>query len=240
MRRVLITGASRGIGLGLSRLFAAQPDTLVFAGCRKPEVASGLRELERRLPDRIRVVPLDVSDRAGMESARDAVAPAGGLDILVNNAGIYPGSVSATPPETSTLGSLDADAMIEVFRINAVAPVIVTQTFLALLRSGDRPRVINVSSDAGSIALRTGTGSYAYTASKAALNMLTRCLAADLRPMGIVVAAVHPGFIRTDMGGPSAPLAPAQTLPSLLRVIEDLRMESTGSFLNWDGAAIPW
>ncbi len=241
MRRVLITGASRGIGLGLARLYVARNETLVFAGCRSPSTAGGLRELERQFPDSLRVVALDVAEETKIRSARAAVGEqADGLDILINNAGILPGNVPSPRVETTVLGSLDPGAILEVFRINSLGPVMVTQAFVDLLKHGDLPRVINVSSDAGSLARRTEGGGYAYVASKAALNMFTRCLAGDLRPMGIVVAAVHPGFLRTDMGGPSAPLAPEQTLPSLLRVIDALSIEGTGSFLNWDGSTVPW
>jgi NAD(P)-dependent dehydrogenase (short-subunit alcohol dehydrogenase family) len=130
--------------------------------------------------------------------------------------------------------------MLEVFRVNTVAPVVIAQACAALLRRGREPRIVNVSSDAGSLEKCAGGGAYSYAASKAALNMMTRCLAADLRPDGIVVASVHPGFVRTDMGGPEAPLAPSDTLPSLLRVIDELRLEDSGCFRNWDGTVIPW
>jgi NAD(P)-dependent dehydrogenase (short-subunit alcohol dehydrogenase family) len=241
MHRVLITGAGRGIGLRLSRLYAERDDTLVVACSRNPSAASELLRLAGQLPDRLRVVALDVADPSTISSARDALGrQVDGLEVLINNAGVYPGSVRAPGPGTAELGSLDMDAMMDVFRVNTLGPVLVTQAFVGLLAAGHQPRVINISSDAGSLGLRSGHGSYAYPASKAALNMFTRCLAADLRPKGILVASVHPGFIRTDMGGPSAPLAPEETLPRLLETIEGLTMEATGGFFNWDGKTVPW
>jgi NAD(P)-dependent dehydrogenase (short-subunit alcohol dehydrogenase family) len=210
-RRVLITGASRGIGLELARIYAAS-GALVFAACRDPARAAGVPE--------------------GAVVVR--------LDVLINNAGVYPGSVSAQLPATTRLGALDGPAMLEVFRVNTVAPVLVAQAFAGLLRRGRAPRLVNVSSDAGSLARRDKGCNYAYPASKAALNMMTRCLAGDLRSDGVVVASVHPGFVRTDMGGPTAPRDPAETIPSLVRVIDGLTMEDTGLFLNWDGTRVAW
>jgi NAD(P)-dependent dehydrogenase (short-subunit alcohol dehydrogenase family) len=130
--------------------------------------------------------------------------------------------------------------MLEVFRINTVGPVLVAQGFKDLLAHGRDPRVINVSSDAGSITRRDKGCNYTYPASKAALNMMTRCLAGDLGQHGILVASVHPGFLRTDMGGTRAKMDVEETIPSLVRVIDGLTMESTGGFLNWDGSTVPW
>jgi NAD(P)-dependent dehydrogenase (short-subunit alcohol dehydrogenase family) len=233
-RRILITGASRGIGLELARTWAAA-GCRVFAACRRPGDAPAVA-------GRVDVLRLDVTDDASIAAAARAVAAAvDGLDVLINNAGVYPGAVSTPLAATTALGSLDAAAMLDVFRVNTVAPVLVAQAFAPLLRRGTAPRLVNVSSDAGSLAMREGRGCrYTYPASKAALNMMTRCLAHDLRADGVIVVSVHPGFVRTDMGGPDAPLAPADTVPSLVRVIDGLTMESSGHFLSWDGKTVAW
>jgi len=97
-----------------------------------------------------------------------------------------------------------------------------------------------MSSDGGSIALRDSGLNYSYSASKAALNMMTRCLASDFRADGVIVISVHPGWIQTDMGGPNATRSPAETIPSMMKVIDDLTMNDTGSFFNWDGSRVPW
>jgi len=130
--------------------------------------------------------------------------------------------------------------MLEVFRVNTVSPVMVTQACADLLRRGENARVINMSSDAGSITMKESSGNYSYPASKAALNMLTRCLAAEFRADNVIVISVHPGWIQTDMGGNSAPKKPADTLPSMMRCIDELTMADTGIFLNWDGSIVPW
>jgi NAD(P)-dependent dehydrogenase (short-subunit alcohol dehydrogenase family) len=233
-RRILITGASRGIGLELARLYAAA-GCRVVAACRRPAAAPAA-------PGRVEMLRLDVTDGESIAAAAQAVAAAvDGLDVLINNAGVYPGAVSTPLASTTAFGLLDAAAMLDVFRVNTVAPVLVAQAFAPLLRRGTEPRLVNVSSDAGSLAMREGKGCrYTYPASKAALNMMTRCLAHDLRADGVIVVSVHPGFVRTDMGGPNAPLAPTETVPSLVRVIDGLTMESSGHFLNWDGKTVAW
>ncbi len=124
--------------------------------------------------------------------------------------------------------------------MNTVAPVLVTQAFAELLRRGVAARVINVSSDAGSLARREKGCNYTYPASKAALNMMTRCVAGDFRPHGVIVVSVHPGFVRTDMGGPTAPPDPGDTVPSLVRVTDGLTLASSGLFFNWDGKPVAW
>lgn len=241
MRTILITGASRGIGLLLSRLYAGQPETRVYATCRAPERAGDLRSLAEESRGAVHILQLDVTSDASIATCaaqvRDEVTS---LDVLINNAGVLPGGVAAREPSSSAFGSLSAEAVLGVFRTNTVAPVMVSQAFAPLLRTGSRPRIINVSSDAGSFS-RTATGcSYSYPASKAALNFMTRCMAADLKDAGIIVVAVHPGFVRTEMGGPGAHNEPEETVPSLAAVIDRLSIEDTAGFYNWDGQVIPW
>lgn len=241
MRRVLITGANRGIGLLLARLYSEHSDTLVLATCRNPEGADELGTLADRSDGSLRVLQLDVTDEESIrECFRRVAEQVTGLDVLINNAGILPGGVANRTPSSASFGSLSAEAMLEVFRTNTVAPVIMSQAFASLLRHGSEPRIVNVSSDAGSFS-RTAAGcSYSYPSSKAALNFMTRCMAADLNGAGIIVVSVHPGFVRTDMGGPGAHMAPEETVPVLLGVIDSLTLEQSGGFYNWDGKTVPW
>jgi NAD(P)-dependent dehydrogenase (short-subunit alcohol dehydrogenase family) len=143
-------------------------------------------------------------------------------------------------PSSAKFGSLDVQAMMEVFQVNTVAPVMVAQAFADLLHRGTNARVINVSSDAGSITRRESGCNYSYPSSKAALNMMTRCLAADFRADGVIVISIHPGWIQTDMGGPHARWTLAETIPGMMSVIDGLTMADTGEFFNWDGAHVPW
>jgi NAD(P)-dependent dehydrogenase (short-subunit alcohol dehydrogenase family) len=241
MIRVLITGANRGVGFALAEEFSKHDGVTILAACRKPEDAAALRSLQDASNQPIHLLQIDISERASIEACAASVGElAGGVDILINNAGILPGGVDSREPNHSALGYLEAEAMLDLFRINTVAPVIVTQAFLDLLRKGSDSRVVNISSDAGSLGLRNNGCDYSYSASKAALNMMTRCLNGDLASDGILAVAVHPGFLRTDMGGGKAPHSLKETIPSLVRLIMELTPKQSGTFLNWDGRQIEW
>lgn len=235
MIRYLITGSNRGIGLALVRALAADDSARVFAACRQPAQADALNALAGAHPDRITVVPLDVTDRASIAAAATAVAAqVEGLDVLINNAAINP------PAHSQTLASLTADRMLTIFQVNSVAPLMVVQAFVDLLRAGQHPRIVNISSGMGSMQDTTAGGSYGYRASKAALNMVTRTLAADLRGDGVVTITMNPGWVKTDMGGPGARLEPAESAAGVLRVIAGLTAADNGRFFNWDGTPHPW
>jgi NAD(P)-dependent dehydrogenase (short-subunit alcohol dehydrogenase family) len=243
MQTVLITGANRGIGLALVRHYLAA-GWLVLAGCRRPDQAAAgtetgppaLSAAPPQPPGRLEWLPLDVADEG---SIRAAAASCGRLtksiDLLINNAGV--GSKSLP------LGQINRDELRRVFDVNALAPLAVTQAFLPYLRLGTRPVLVNVSSILGSIASQDGDrawASYAYNASKAALNMISRMLSFELRPIGIAVLNIHPGWVATDLGGAEAPLAPADSAAGIARVIAGFSIERTGAYLDYQGNELPW
>jgi NAD(P)-dependent dehydrogenase (short-subunit alcohol dehydrogenase family) len=241
VRRILITGSNRGIGLALVEAYMQQTDTLIFATCRQPESATELNTLAATQPERVKVLPMDVTSPQSIATSRLQVEKqVDSLDMLINNAAILPGGIDNREPNISTFGELNAEAMLEVFRVNSISPIMVTQEYANLLRQGPQARVINMSSNAGSIARRDEGCDYSYPASKAALNMLTRCLAGDLRADGVIVIALHPGWIQTDMGGVRARLTMEQAIPGMVNVIDNLAMEDSGTFLQYDGAVVPW
>jgi NAD(P)-dependent dehydrogenase (short-subunit alcohol dehydrogenase family) len=241
MNNILITGANRGIGFALTRLYSEHDDTTVFAACRRPHDAPELRSLAGEPGRSVEIIRLDVNDPSSIDHCsgdlRDRIDS---IDMLINNAGIFGGSVADPMPQTSQFGSLAMDAMLEVFRTNSVAPVLVAQACSDLLRKGVLPRIVNVSSDAGSITLQSNKGNYTYMASKAALNMMTRCLAGELREYNIIVVSVHPGFLQTGIGCPGATMRVEEAVPSLVQQIDRLSMGDSGRFINWDGGEIPW
>ncbi len=242
MQRILITGANRGIGLDLTQRYAGRDSvTHVFATCRNPDKAAELQVVAAQHPGRVHVIALDVTDSASIETAVNAVsAQVDALDMLINNAGVLPGGVENREPNIGALGALEAEAMLHVFHVNSIAPVLVTQACTGLLRRGQNARVINVSSDAGSITNREKGCDYSYPASKAALNMMTRCLAGEFRADAVIVISIHPGFIQTDMGGSRARLTLDEAMPSFVAVVDGLTMADSGRFLNWDGKEIAW
>lgn len=241
MRRILITGTNRGIGLDLVRRYLQRDDTQIFATCRQPERADELNALAASYPQRLHVLTLEVTEKASIKALLRAIhEQVDGLEILINNAGILPGGVSNMEPKSARFGSLEAEAMLEVLNVNAVAPVILTQAFAPLLRNGQDARIINMTSDAGSITRRQSEHSYSYVASKAALNMMTRCISISLKNDKVIVISIHPGWIQTDMGGMETNLTLEDTMPGMMKTIDELTMDDTGEFFNWDGKRIPW
>ncbi|MBZ0299766.1 MAG: SDR family oxidoreductase [Anaerolineae bacterium] len=240
MQRILITGSNRGIGLELVRRYLRREDTLIFATCRNPQAAAPLQALAAQHPHRLLILRLEVTDAGQIVEAVTAVRiKVDGLDLLINNAGTYAGRVGDADPQVTQFGALEVGPMLDMLRVNTVAPLMMAQAFADLLRRGHNPRLVNVSSDAGSLTMWDG-GAYTYPASKTALNMFTRCLAHDLRADGITVISLHPGFIQTDMGGPRATLTLDEAIPGVIRVIDNLAPGDSGQFLNWDGSRVPW
>ncbi|MGD9099841.1 MAG: SDR family oxidoreductase [Anaerolineae bacterium] len=230
--RVLITGANRGIGLELVRQCLEQGDH-VFAGCRQPQQATELHALAAAHPGQLSVLTLDVTDQESLDASRETVrAQVEALDVLFNNAAVHLGD--------ETIRDLDVERLVRTFRVNAVGPVLVAQCYLDLLKAGNAPRIVNISSEAGSISKMERHRGYAYYGSKAALNMFTRALAWDENVEGVVVVAVHPGWVRTDMGGSMAPVAPADSAQGILRVTAGLTRADSGKFYTYQGDEYPW
>jgi len=218
---VFITGANRGIGLELARQYRARGER-VIATARNPSEAAAL------VATGARVLALDVADPAQIDGLAAAVGT-GGIDILINNAG-----VSSTSP---TLESCTLEELQRVLTVNSISPVLVTKALLPNLRAGGRKVIINITSELASISTAKGS-SYGYRASKAALNMLTVCMAQELK--GFACIALHPGWVKTDMGGNRAPLTVEESVSSMLRVIDGVTAGSSGSYLNYAGKPIPW
>lgn len=221
---VLITGANRGIGLELTRQYAAD-GWQVIATARRPDAADDLRDLE------VTVVQLDVTNQASVENL---AADLDGLsiDVLINNAGVL-------SLERSIVG-IDFEEFNQAMAVNTVGPIRVTQALLPNLRSGKMKKIINTSSIAGSISLNTSVGYYGYSESKAALNMFTRSLAAELQPEGFICVVIHPGWVQTDMGGANATVSVTSSASGIRSVIANLTMDHNGEFWTFDGQKLPW
>jgi len=240
MRRVVVTGANRGLGLEFTRQLLAAGDEVV-ASARQPKQADELQKLVSTSGGRGSVVALDVGDPDSVAAAALQIGERfDAVELLVNNAGIWsaPGQ-----PERASAGALEdlrPEPVLEVLRVNAVGPILVTQALAPMLAAAGRATVVNLSSGLGSIERATGRGNVAYGMSKAALDMLTRHLAAELRRQGTVVVAVSPGWVSTDMGGPAAPLGPPESVQGILNVIDALTPAQSGCFLDHTGATVPW
>jgi NAD(P)-dependent dehydrogenase (short-subunit alcohol dehydrogenase family) len=233
----MVTGASRGIGLALARELASR-GWHVLAGARHPSEACSLQAAAREAkPGTIDILALDVrSDESVRGAAEEAAGKVRALDALVNNAGVFP------EEGNEQLEDLPLALFEEAFSVNVVGVARVTRAFLPLLGAAVHPRVVNISSLAGSIARKEDARHYCYSVSKAALNMLTRTMAAELRPRGITVVAVTPGWVRTELGGPQAPLSAEESARSLGRTIERISPQDAGHFFDRDGsrATVAW
>ena len=232
-RRSLVTGANRGLGLEFVRQLLARGDRVV-ATCRHPGKATALNTLAGEHPGRLHVLPLDVADpRAIAELQRELLLLADDgdrLDLLVNGAGVLHSG--------ERFGSVSAVNLDDSFRTNTMGPFLLTQALAPRLADG--ARVANITSQLGSIANTTRFGTPSYDISKAAQNMATALLAAALRERGILVVALHPGWVQTDMGGSGANVTPADSVAGLLRVIGGLKPADSGRFLDWRGQSLPW
>ena len=226
---ILITGANRGIGLGLTKMFLSM-DHRVIATAQKPETAADLHRLADNYPDGLRITQLDVTDPESIGELVNRLTGLGvRIEILINNAGIYPDKRGAGFRETCL------DGMDAVFATNVIGVARVTQALLPLIPEGANAKIVNISSGAGLIAPKTDFAHYCYGPSKAALNMFTRTLAAELGPTGISVTAVSPGWVRTDMGGPDASLSVQESTGRLAKTILSISSKHNGCYLDVDG-----
>jgi NAD(P)-dependent dehydrogenase (short-subunit alcohol dehydrogenase family) len=232
MKRILITGANRGIGLELTHQCAARGDQ-VFAGCRSPKKVAGLEEIAINYPGKVTILSLDVTDEESIAgSAAYVTAKVNALDIIYNNGAIHLGD--------EHLLEVKADILLKTIHVNAVGAVLVAQKFLHLLKKGIEPKLINISSEAGSISQMKHFRGYSYCGSKATMNMYTRSLAWDPETEGVTVIAIHPGWVRTDMGGSDAHLSTSQSVAEILKVTDGLTPADNGKFFTWEGAVHPW
>jgi NAD(P)-dependent dehydrogenase (short-subunit alcohol dehydrogenase family) len=231
MQTVLITGANRGIGLELARRYAEAGDR-VLACCREPARAGALEALAAARPA-VTVHGVRVSDGASVSALAAQIGDAP-IDVLINNAGM------AGPPfQQQSLEAMDFEGWAETFAVNTMAPLRMLQTFRKNLAAGKNPRAVTITSQMGAIAFRMPV-MYAYCSSKGAVNKVMKMAADALKREGITVLLVHPGFVKTDMGGPNAEITPAESAAGITSVIANASLESTGKFLTWKGEEHSW
>ncbi|MGE5597810.1 MAG: SDR family oxidoreductase [Bacteroidota bacterium] len=229
---VLITGADEGLGLALAKRFLAGGYT-VLAGQYRSDLSS-LAELAARSPD-LRTIPLDVTSEASVRAAAaEAELCSSRLDVLINNAGIHP------PASNNALPLVDFAAMERTLAVNAIGPLRVVQRFLPLVLAGEKKLLVNISSEAGSIGACRRKAEFDYCMSKAALNMQSKILQNYLRDIGVKVLALHPGWMRTAMGGPDADLAPEEAADAIYNLAAAPPPLDGPIYLDYLGREMPW
>jgi NAD(P)-dependent dehydrogenase (short-subunit alcohol dehydrogenase family) len=228
---VFITGANRGVGLSLTEKFL-ELGYVVLAGCRT--ASENLKALGDSHAG-LKIVIQDVADDQSVAQSLAAVSrEVDGLDILINNAAVY----------LTQSGILLADTsfaeVLKMFEINTLGPLRVTKNFLPLLEQGRKKMIANISSEAGCITDCWRTSEYGYAMSKAALNMQSKILQNYLKPKGIKVLAIHPGWVRTDMGGPEADISPKESAEGIAKlVVKDWPLDG-GIYFDYRGIPLPW
>jgi NAD(P)-dependent dehydrogenase (short-subunit alcohol dehydrogenase family) len=221
---VLVTGANRGIGLALAQTYAKAGET-VLATARHPADAAALKATGAE------VFALAVTDTASVATLAGALRGRP-IDLLINNAGII-------GPDSRGVLDTDLDAFRQTLDVNTLGPLRVTQALMPSLRLAKGAKIAVISSQMGSLD-GAKANHIAYRASKAAVNKLVRGLATELEREGIAVASLHPGWVRTDMGGAGADIDPATSAAGIKAVLDRLDLASTNRFWNYDGRMLAW
>ncbi len=232
MPSILITGSNRGLGLEWVRQYL-EIGWRVYATCRSPERAADLQQLQQQY-DTLSIHQLDITrPQHIMQISRELTATK--LDILVNNAGMYYERWGR-----DRLGKIDYDAWQETFQVNTLGAVRVTEALRANLSQSKKRLVINITSHMGSIEEISSANDYAYRSSKAALNAVMKGLAYELAEYDIGVLLLHPGWVRTRMGGSSAPLSARDSVSNMRNLVDRFQQVDSGKFYRHDGSVIPW
>lgn len=222
MPTILITGANRGLGLEFARQYAAD-GWRVLATVRDPLSGRAASEAGAEVY---------VCDMADVNSIQRLGASLRGveIDVVLANAGVY--------GERQSFGAVDPDEFLRVMRTNALGPLKLAEALAGNLAG--RKVFAAMSSKMGSIAENSSGNFYAYRASKAALDMVVKGLSLDLKDQGVTAIALSPGWVRTDMGGPSAPLDAPTAVAGMKKVLDRLQPGDSGKFFHYDGSEVPW
>ena len=227
---ILITGTNRGIGLEFVKHYLKNNEK-VIATCRNKNSAKDLLELENTTSN-LSLLELDVSKPNSIDEFTSKIANQP-IDTFINNAGVF-------GPRNIEFGNFNAKEWLDVFNINTIAPLLITQKILKNLRLGKNKKLAFISSKVGSIEDNTGGGMYIYRTSKTALNQVIKSLSIDLKEENFIVVALHPGWVQTDMGGPNALIDTKTSVKGMTEVIDSLVIKNSGRFYNYDGSSIPW
>ena len=232
---LIITGANRGLGLEFVRQYAADGWTIVTINRRS---SAELDALKTEYP--VETITADLTDDASLRNAVEQIRH-NAVDLLINNAGTMGDrSFAEAGFGHQAFGTFDRGEWLRVFDINVCTPMAVTEMLVDKLAKAERPVVVTLSSMLGSNALNTMGNSYAYRASKAAVNSIMKSLGVNLNELGITCVALHPGWVRTEMGGPQADIEAPDSIAGVREVIAGLSLEDSGRFMNYRGETMPY
>ena len=228
MTTVLVTGANRGLGYEFVKQYSENGFD-VLACCRNVHEAKKLKELQG-ISDNIKIYELDVGNIKIIKNLSQQLQNET-IDVLINNAGIY---------RSSTIGNINYEEWIESFKVNTIAPYQIVENFLEQIINSDLKKVVSITSKMGSIDDNTSGGSYIYRSSKTALNSMMRSLTHDLKNQGVATLTLHPGWVRTDMGGPGGWINSIESVQGMIKQIDKLTIDDSGKYLDYAGKSINW
>ena len=231
MKNILITGANRGLGLGLVKKFLENNEK-VFCTTRNISKSKELKLLKEKHTNSLEICELDLLDKDSPNILSNFLVNKP-IDLFINNAGVIGQSAQH-------FKSISLNPWIEVLKVNLIAPLLITQSIIKNIEKSSKKRIYILSSKVGSIEDNKSGGMYVYRSSKTALNQIVKSLSIDLKPIGISVISLHPGWVRTEMGGPNALISVEESVNGMFGVISNTNISNSGQFLNYDGTEIPW
>lgn len=230
-KSVLITGTNRGIGLQMVKQ-SIQNGWRVYACCRNPNQAADLLQVAEMAGGLASVHVLDIADTAQIQALAYELRNES-LDMLINNAGVY-GSMD------HEFGNTDEHDWLQSFKVNTIGPMKLAESFVENLSMGQDKKLVALSSKMASMDDNGSGGSYIYRSTKTALNAVMKSLSIDLKPRGIACYIMHPGWVKTDMGGPNAEISTSESVKKMFDIINNATLEDSGKFFDIDGSIIPW
>lgn len=238
MSTILITGANRGLGLGLVEEYA-KDGWKIIATSRNPNNSDELLELANKNENNIEILQLDVEDLKSISDLSQVLQNTP-IDVLANVAGYYGKKIVSEPGGLQEFGSTDYEDWQRIIKVNIFGPMKICETLINNIKLGNDKKIITLSSIIGSIGGNDQGMMYAYRVSKAGVNAIMRSMAIDLKDKGIICIPLHPGWVRTDMGGPNADIDTKTSVEGMKRVIDSLSIKDSGRYMVYDGSELPW
>ena len=231
MKKILVTGANRGLGLGLVKKFL-ENDEKVICTTRNLSKSKELISCKEKYNDNLEICELDLLDKESPNILSNFLGDKP-IDLFINNAGVIGHSAQH-------FKSVSLNHWLDVLKVNLIAPLLITQSIIKNIEKSSERKIYFISSKVGSIEDNKSGGMYIYRSSKTALNQVVKSLSIDLKPLGISVISLHPGWVRTEMGGPNALISVEESVNGMVDVISNTSIINSGQFINYDGTRLPW
>ena len=246
MKTILVTGTNKGIGLEIVRQYLKE-GFKVIATCRNLSKLDNLNKLLNSFPGMISVYQMELLDEKSIESFSSKIKDIP-IDIFINNAGITFGysrnaklsNTGISLNKLNTFGYIQSDNWLPIFKANCIAPLLLTQLLYRNFLLGSEKKIVFISSKPASITENTGGSMYMSRSSRSALNQVIKSLSIDLIKEGISVASISPGWVKTDSGGINALIDVHTSVTGIKKIINELTLENTGNFWDYNGELIPW